>query len=66
MRLLPALIAPLAALLAVSANARDVEIAVPAGKAGDAEGGCNLFPGKNVKAAGWCKVWVLKPGASLG
>ena len=36
------------------------------GKAGDAEGGCNLFPGKNVKAAGWCKVWVLKPGASLG
>ncbi|MGQ7828555.1 TonB-dependent receptor domain-containing protein [Altererythrobacter sp. Z27] len=36
MRLLPAFIAPLAALLAVSANARDVEIAVPAGKAGDA------------------------------
>jgi len=36
------------------------------GKAGDAEGGCNLFPGKNVKAAGWCKVWVLKPGAKLG
>ncbi|HSM53356.1 MAG TPA: TonB-dependent receptor plug domain-containing protein, partial [Erythrobacter sp.] len=36
MRLLPALIAPLAVLLAVSANARDVEIAVPAGKAGDA------------------------------
>lgn len=36
------------------------------GKAGAAEGGCNLFPGKNVKAAGWCKVWVLKPGAKLG
>jgi hypothetical protein len=36
------------------------------GKAGDAEGGCNLFPGKNVKAVGWCKVWVLKPGAKLG
>jgi hypothetical protein len=36
------------------------------GKAGDAQGGCNLFPGKDVKAAGWCKVWVLKPGAKLG
>jgi len=36
------------------------------GKAGDAEGGCNLFPGKNVKGPGWCKVWVLKPGATLG
>jgi hypothetical protein len=36
------------------------------GKAGDAEGGCNLFPGKAVKSAGWCKVWVLKPGAKLG
>ena len=36
------------------------------GKPGDAEGGCNLFPGKDVKAAGWCKVWVLKPGAKLG
>ena len=36
------------------------------GKAGDAEGGCNLFPGKSVKSGGWCKVWVLKPGATLG
>lgn len=36
------------------------------GKPGEAEGGCNLFPGKAVKAAGWCKVWVLKPGAKLG
>ena len=36
------------------------------GKAGDDEGGCNLFPGKNVKAAGWCKVYVIKPGATLG
>jgi hypothetical protein len=24
------------------------------------------FPGKLVKAKGWCKVWVLKPGAKLG
>ena len=36
------------------------------GKAGAADGPCNLFPGKTVKAAGWCKVWVLKPGAKLG
>ena len=36
------------------------------GKAGSAEGPCNIFPGKNVKAQGWCKVWVLKPGAKVG
>ena len=35
------------------------------GKAGDAKGPCNIFPGKNVKATGWCKVWVLKPGTVL-
>ena len=23
--------------------------------------GCNLFPGKQVSAAGWCKVWSKKP-----
>jgi len=23
--------------------------------------GCNLFPGKQVEAAGWCKVWSKKP-----
>ena len=34
------------------------------GKATDATGGCNLFPGKHVKGAGWCKVWVVKPGAA--
>ncbi len=33
------------------------------GKASDAQAGCNLFPGKGVKGAGWCKVWVQKPGA---
>jgi High potential iron-sulfur protein len=33
------------------------------GKAGAADGPCNIFPGKTVKAAGWCKVWVQKPGA---
>lgn len=31
------------------------------GKAGAAAGPCNIFPNKNVKAAGWCKVWVPKP-----
>ncbi len=36
------------------------------GKAGSAEGPCNIFPGKDVKAQGWCKVWVLKPGAKVG
>lgn len=23
--------------------------------------GCNLFPGKEVKTAGWCKVWAARP-----
>ena len=23
---------------------------------------CNLFPGKQVKNMGWCKVWVKAPG----
>ena len=27
------------------------------GKPSDAIGGCVLFPGKSVPAAGWCKVW---------
>ncbi len=32
------------------------------GKAGDAQAGCNLFPGKSVSSKGWCKVWAKKPG----
>jgi len=36
------------------------------GKAGAADGPCALFPNKTVKAAGWCKVWMLKPGAKVG
>jgi hypothetical protein len=32
------------------------------GKAGDKQGPCNLFPGKDVHGAGWCKVWAQKPG----
>jgi len=23
--------------------------------------GCNIFPGKEVKATGWCKVWAPRP-----
>src|SRR3981189_3131034 len=28
------------------------------GKGGDATAGCNIFAGKSVPAAGWCKVWA--------
>jgi hypothetical protein len=31
------------------------------GEVGSARGGCVLFPGKIVPAAGWCKVWRPKP-----
>lgn len=27
------------------------------GRAGEAQGGCVLFAGRSVPAAGWCKVW---------
>lgn len=30
------------------------------GAADSAEGGCLLFPGKAVKAAGWCSSWTAK------
>lgn len=36
------------------------------GKAGAAAGPCNVVPGKDVNAHGWCKVWMLKPGSKLG
>jgi len=29
-----------------------------------AQGKCNLFPGKLVKNAGWCKVYVKAPGVA--
>jgi hypothetical protein len=35
------------------------------GKEGDEWRPCNLFPGKLVNANGWCKVWVIKPGAKV-
>ncbi len=31
------------------------------GKDGEAWRNCNLFPGKQVAANGWCRVWVQKP-----
>ncbi len=31
------------------------------GQKGSASGGCVLFAGKSVPAAGWCKVWRQKP-----
>jgi hypothetical protein len=33
------------------------------GKPADKQAACNLFPGKDVMGAGWCKVWAQKPGA---
>ena len=30
------------------------------GAADSTEGGCLLFPGKSVKAAGWCSSWTAK------
>lgn len=30
------------------------------GQAGDAAGGCPLFPSKQVAAVGWCNSWVKK------
>jgi hypothetical protein len=35
------------------------------GKEGETWRPCNIFPGKAVNANGWCKVWVLKPGAKV-
>jgi hypothetical protein len=32
------------------------------GKPADKQAACNLFPGKDVMGAGWCKVWAQKPG----
>jgi High potential iron-sulfur protein len=31
------------------------------GKPSDVRGGCVLFPGKSVPAAGWCNVWRKMP-----
>jgi len=31
------------------------------GTANSAQGGCLLFPGKQVKSTGWCSSWTAKP-----
>jgi hypothetical protein len=31
------------------------------GAANSTQGGCLLFPGKAVKATGWCSSWTAKP-----
>ena len=36
-----------------------------AGNEGDQWRPYNLFVGKLVNADGWCKVWVIKPGAKI-
>jgi len=36
--------------------------ALYAGDAGQPQGGCGLFYGKEVAAAGWCNAWERKPG----
>jgi hypothetical protein len=28
---------------------------------GSPRGGCQIFPGHSVNAAGWCRAWVKKP-----
>jgi hypothetical protein len=30
------------------------------GQAGDARGGCNVYPGKSVARGGWCSLWTKK------
>ena len=35
------------------------------GKPGAGDGPCAIFANKSVKAAGWCKVWMLKPGTKV-
>lgn len=31
------------------------------GQGTDGVGGCSIFPGRNVKAAGWCNAWAPAP-----
>ena len=48
------------------AGAKCTNCALYTGAAGAAQGPCSIFPGKDVKAGGWCAAWALKPGAKLG
>jgi hypothetical protein len=40
------------------AGANCASCALYQGAAGSAQGPCQLFPGKEVKAAGWCTSWA--------
>lgn len=37
-----------------------VTCALYQGAAGSSQGGCPIFPGKSVKANGWCSSWAAK------
>jgi hypothetical protein len=43
---------------AASAGANCASCALYQGANGSAQGGCQLFPGKAVKASGWCTSWA--------
>jgi hypothetical protein len=59
--------APEARAVSYVENARDAKAATPGsncancgqyqGANGSSQGPCSLFPGKEVKAAGWCSSW---------
>lgn len=43
---------------AAGAGANCASCALYQGNAGASQGPCQLFPGKDVKAAGWCTSWA--------
>lgn len=45
---------------AAGSGANCASCALYQGAAGAAQGPCQLFPGKDVKAAGWCTSWVAQ------
>lgn len=46
---------------AAKPGSKCVNCALYQGAAGTAQAACLLFPGKAVKAAGWCSSWTPKP-----
>lgn len=61
---------PQAKALKYTSNASTAKDATPGSKcancklyqgaANSTEGGCSIFPGKSVKASGWCTSWTAK------
>jgi hypothetical protein len=45
---------------AAGSGANCASCALYQGAAGASQGPCQLFPGKDVKAAGWCTSWVAQ------